>query len=187
MDARAEASRRTREAILDATSAFADRWYDEITLAEVAAAAGVSQQTVVNHFGSKEQLYVQVLIERVGPAIAAHRATARVGDVASVVETAVSDYERTGMRIQRMLALAGRFETLAQAAEYGRAAHEEWVRSSLAPRLDAVPVDRREQTARLLIAALDVGMWAQLRLSQGLDVDQTRADLLRLVEDILAP
>jgi AcrR family transcriptional regulator len=47
----------TRQAISDvATGMFADRGFDEVTLAQVADAAGVAKMTVTNYFPRKEDL-----------------------------------------------------------------------------------------------------------------------------------
>ena len=47
----------TRQAISDiATVMFADRGFDEVTIAEVAGAAGVAKMTVTNYFPRKEDL-----------------------------------------------------------------------------------------------------------------------------------
>ena len=49
----------TRQAISDeATRLFLERGFDAVTLAEVAAAAGVSVKTIFNYFGSKEELFL---------------------------------------------------------------------------------------------------------------------------------
>src|SRR5215212_3567115 len=57
MDLRAAAAGATRERILDtAAEAFLEHWYDDVTIASVAKHAGVSGQTVLNHFGGKAQL-----------------------------------------------------------------------------------------------------------------------------------
>src|SRR3954447_158850 len=111
MDSRAAAAQRTREAILEAAETlFTDRAFDEVTLADVAAAAGVAQQTVVNHFGSKERLGLTRLRERVAPRIEAQRAGVRPGDLDSVIDVTVDDYEATGRNTLRLLAAADRFE-----------------------------------------------------------------------------
>ena len=182
MSARAEAVRRTRESILDATEhSFQGRWYDEVTLADVAKAAGVSQQTVVNHFGSKLQLYVSGVAERVAPRIEAVRGQAAAGNVRSVVAAVVADYEEHGDGTLRMLALAGRHEELAELVTGGRRAHREWVLAVLAPQLARRRGVRRQRLATLLTTALDVTTWGSLRRDQGLTREQTEEHLRALV------
>ena len=57
MELRAAAAEATRERILEAAAdAFLEHWYDDVTIASVAKRAGVSGQTVINHFGGKEPL-----------------------------------------------------------------------------------------------------------------------------------
>ena len=186
MGARAEAAQRTREAILDGGErAFADRWYDEVTLADVAREAGVSQQTVVNHFGSKENLYLCGLNERFAPRVAAARSAVVVGDTASVVQTLVDDYEQTGIGAIRVLALAERHPTLAEVTKNGRTFHRGWVADALAPRLVERPEADRDRTVSLLTTVLDVRTWYQLRHEEGRSVAETQQDLRRLVEAVL--
>jgi AcrR family transcriptional regulator len=186
MDNRAAAAQRTREAILEATEAlFAERPFEDLTIAEIAAAAGVSQQTVVNHFGTKERLILVGIQERVGPRIEAHRAQVRVGDLDSIVEIVVSDYELTGAGTLRLLAAADRFPAMAESVAYGRAFHHGWVRSVLAPQLERMPEAARDDTARLLAVVLDVRTWAQLRHDDGRSAEETRRDLRRMLEALL--
>ncbi|HET6560783.1 MAG TPA: TetR family transcriptional regulator [Marmoricola sp.] len=187
MTGRAEAMRRTREQILDAAlEMFGSSYFDEVTLADVAAAASVSQQTVVNHFGSKGQLYLTGVRERFAPAIAAERARARPGDVGSIVDVVVADYEERGDALVRGSVLAGRFPELAETFAGGRAAHRAWVATVFAPQLRQRRGRRRERTTTLLATVLDVSVWKQLRRDDGLDVTATRDHLRRLVEAVLA-
>src|SRR3712207_3442669 len=87
MAARAAASEVTRERILDAAcDAFLTSWYDDVTLREVAAAADVALQTVVNHFGTKEALY-GAAVQRISDAIEARRYDVEPGDVRSEEHT----------------------------------------------------------------------------------------------------
>jgi AcrR family transcriptional regulator len=57
-DQRAEQKIQTRDRIRQAAQAmFGQRGFDPVTVAELAAAAGVSVQTVFNHFTSKELFF----------------------------------------------------------------------------------------------------------------------------------
>lgn len=67
--------RQTRQHISDvATGLFIERGFDEVTIAEVAAAAQVAKMTVTNHFRRKEDLVFDIRDEFVsGPAWAVMR------------------------------------------------------------------------------------------------------------------
>jgi AcrR family transcriptional regulator len=61
---REQRKRQTREELLQAASElFADRGYDNVTVAEIAAGAGVSVKTLFQHFRSKEELLLSELDE----------------------------------------------------------------------------------------------------------------------------
>ena len=64
----------TRERILDAAERlFAAAGYEGTSMREIAAAAQVNGAAANYHFGTKEELYTQVFLRRIGP-INAHRA-----------------------------------------------------------------------------------------------------------------
>jgi AcrR family transcriptional regulator len=187
MSGRTAAMQRTREAILDAAvELFEPAWFDEVTLADVAKRAGVSQQTVVNHFGTKLDLYLAGLSERFVPTVSALRASAVPGDVASIVDTALRDYEVSGDATMRILALAGRMDELAQVVQGGRRSHHDWVETMFAPQLGRRRSKARDRRLRLLATVLDVLTWHQLRRSEGLGLEDTRVHLTELVEGVLA-
>jgi AcrR family transcriptional regulator len=187
MAGRTAAMQRTREEILDAAiELFGPAWFDEVTLADIARRAGVSQQTVVNHFGTKVDLYLQGLSERYVPGVLAVRESAVPGDVRSIVGAVVEDYEETGDGTIRTLATAARTPELVPVIEGGRASHEAFVRRVFAAEIARRRGKKRDQLVRLLAAALDVRLWHQLRREQGLDVADTRAHLESLVEALLA-
>src|SRR5436309_15597355 len=84
MRARAESTTRTRERILDAVIALSEeRLSVEIILADVAERAGVTVQTVLRHFGSRQGVFEQAQARRVAQ-VRAERAVP-VGDAASAV------------------------------------------------------------------------------------------------------
>ena len=175
MELRAAAADATRERILEAAAElFLEAWYDEITIARIAERAGVSGQTVINHFGGKEQL-AAATYERVGEQIASLRYTPEAGDAPALVETLVEDYERTGDAVVRLLALEEKVAPLRPLLTRGRESHRDWVREMfLAPEL--VPE---------LVVATDVYTWKLLRRDQGLSRDETAAAMLRIVEALL--
>jgi AcrR family transcriptional regulator len=174
--ARAAAASATRARILDAaTTAFLERWYDEVTVASVARAAGVSAQTVVNHFGTKEGLFAAA-VEQAARELVARRERAEPGDVPGLVSALVDDYEITGDATIRMLALEERMPVLRDLAADGRRSHREWV---------ARMVDPGERLT-LAVVATDVYTWKLLRRDRGLSRDATVAAMCDLLSAVLA-
>jgi AcrR family transcriptional regulator len=175
MEHRAAAAEATRERIVVAAAeVFLERWYDDVTLAEVAQRAGVSGQTVINHHRGKAQL-ATAAYEYLGKQITARRYTPEPGDVEGAVDALVEDYELTGDAVVRMLALEEKVATLGPLLKRGRDAHREWVETMFqAP--DLVPE---------LIVATDVYAWKLLRRDQGLSREKTTAAIRHIVQAIL--
>ena len=69
---------------------------DRFTIADIAGAAGVSGQTITNHFGSKDNLYLTGVSERFVPRVNEIRAGVTVGDIASIVDAVLAGYEESG-------------------------------------------------------------------------------------------
>jgi AcrR family transcriptional regulator len=178
---REAAAQATRERVLDAAAeAFAAGWYEDVTLRDVARAAGVALQTVVNHFGTKEALYAAAT-ERIHERIAAARTTVTPGDLDGAVAALVADYERTGDYTLRTLALEGRVAVVAPVLAVGRAGHEWWVEHVFAAALDGLSErDRRRRRAQL-VAVTDVFTWKLLRRDKGLGVQDTITAMRELV------
>jgi AcrR family transcriptional regulator len=186
MRARADAVEATRERLLEAgREAFEGRPYDEVTIAAVARAAGVSHQTLLNHFGSKEGLYV-ALVERAAGRIAALRSGAVAGDVASVVAALMDQYERYGDGNARVAALNERIPAVAAMLALARGYHQEWLAEMFADRLPASGAARREALAALH-AATDVFTWRLLRRDLGLSRRATADTIQRLLAAGLGP
>ena len=179
MGARAEATAATRDRILDAATAhFLERWYDEVTLSAIAADAGVTQQTVINHFGSKEGL-LAAAVERIGPE--RHR---RGSDRLDPVERVVADYELGGDAVIRLLALEERVPALHPLLEIGRASHRTWLEETFGDRLPRAKA-RRDVGLAALVAATDAYTWKLLRRDIGLSRTATVKSMRRLVDGAL--
>jgi AcrR family transcriptional regulator len=175
MRARAAAAEATRERILEAAqAAFFAEWYDEVTLARIATGAGVSTQTVINHFGTKDAIFA-ASVDRISEKISARREGARPGQVGRAVELLVADYELTGDPTIRMLALEDRVPELATGIAVGRANHRDWVERMIGggPLLP------------LLVVATDVYTWKLLRRDQGLSQARTAAAMTQMIDALL--
>ena len=173
---RAVTQDRTRQRILDAAeSLYLERWYDDVSLREVAERAGVALQTVVNHFGSKGGLLAAVS-ESLGARIDSLRDEVVAGDVDGAVAMIVDEYEEIGDGIVRMIALEGRVEELTPLLAGGRSVHRAWVERVFAESLPPRAGAERERRTVMLIAATDVLTWKVLRREQSLSrTDAERA------------
>jgi AcrR family transcriptional regulator len=185
MSTRAAAVEATRERILDAAyEAFMERWYDDVTLRDVAADAGVALQTVVNHFGTKEALFGEVS-DRFDESIQAARWTVAPGDVVAIVTMLVDDYERTGDVVLRLLALEDRVPVVRPMIARGRRSHREWVEHMFRASLTGLRGAARSRRVVQLVVALDVYTWKLLRLDNGLSREHTIAAIREMVEALI--
>lgn len=181
MRARADAVEATRARLIQAgLEAFGAHAYDDVTIAAVAAAAGVSHQTLLNHFGTKEGLYL-ALVDSVGDEIAQLRSTAVEGDMESIVGALMDQYERFGDGNARAATLNERIPAVAAMLERARGYHQEWLAAMFADRLPATGAARREALAALH-AATDVFTWRLLRRDLGLS-RQAAADVITRLLD----
>ena len=155
-----------------------------MTLAAVAEAAGVTQQTLINHFGSKEALY-SACVEVAAARIDDVRAGAVAGDARSVVAVLVEQYEHGGDANARAAALDERIPAVAAMLARARAYHQGWLATMFADDLPAGGAARRDALAALH-AATDVFTWKLLRRDLGLSRRATTQIMTRLATGLLA-
>ncbi len=185
MGSRAAAVEHTRDRVLAvARDRFVELPYDEVRLAEIASAARVTQQTLLNHFGSKEGLLL-ALVDVLGPEIDALRGSVPAGDAAAAVRALMRQYEALGDANVRMAAAAERVPALADGVRAGRDRHRAWLAAVFADRLPADEPARR-RTLAALYAATDVGTWKLLRRDLGHSRAETTTVLEHLVRAALA-
>ncbi len=181
----AEIAALTRERIIDASLAlFEAQWLDQITLEQIAERAGVTVQTIIRHFGSKEGLFSAAGRAANDRGIE-HRDEAPIGDITGAVKNLIGQYEEVGDRLMRILAQEGRYSELDALLNEGRVEHREWVERVFAPfllRLDGVERDRLRVQ---LIAICDVYMWKLLRRDCGLSREQTETALQEMLTALL--
>jgi AcrR family transcriptional regulator len=185
MTARAARTVATGERILAAAmELFLALPYEQVSLDQVAKQAGVTVQTVLRRFGSKEGL-VGAAAKAGIKMVRGERDLAPIGNVAGAVRNLIEHYETWGPRILRLLAQEEQVPPLRGVAEAGRRLHRRWVERTFAPLL---PPSRAERTRRLtqLVAVTDLYVWKILRRDQRLSRRATETALVELVELLAA-
>jgi AcrR family transcriptional regulator len=187
MAARAKAMEATREKILDAAEvAFEELLFDEITLAAVARRAGVSVQTVLRHFQSRDGLFMASLLHT-GSKMAPDRDVLPIGDLEEIVGVLVDHYEKFGDRVLRTLSQEDREPTLRMLTDLGREFHLEWCKQAFSPALKGLRGAKRERRIAQFVTGTDIYVWKLLRRDRGLSQAQTKLAMRELLEPLMKP
>jgi AcrR family transcriptional regulator len=181
MVARAAGAAATVERVLEAAwRHFSERPYEDVRLADIAADAGVSVQTVHAHFGQKDQLFVAAWARTIGPE-GARRDAAPVGDVKTAVRLLYDSYELRGEAALYLLAEEERIAAVRELTDRGRAWHRAWVERTFAPLLAGLSGARRDRRLTAIVVATDLLVWKLLRREMKLDrrtAEQVVADMV---------
>jgi AcrR family transcriptional regulator len=183
--ARARARQRTRDALIAAAQDefFAGRW-EEASLEAIAVRAGVTKQTLLRHFGSKDGLLEQAL-ERGYSEVRDQRFNTPSGDVAAAVENLLEHYERWGERAIRIAAVDGLGEVAAGLGRKARQLHYDWVEHAFGPFLERLSAEDRGRRRAALIALCDVQTWWLLSHDLELPRAEVRATLINAIESLI--
>src|SRR5215210_1262206 len=183
MRARAEAAAETGRRILEATiELHRERFFDQVSLEDIAERAGVTVRTVIRRFGSKERLIVAAAEE--GTRRVTHqRYQVPVGDIEGTVDNLVDHYEEWADSALRLLAQEERVAAFRSITDAARAYHYEWVERTFAPLLAKREGAARQRLLAELVAICDVYFWKLLRRDMSLSREQTE---LAISETILA-
>jgi len=183
MRARAEAAAVTGRRILEAVMELhRERFFDQVSLEDIAERAGVTVQTVIRRFGNKERL-IEAAAEEGTKQVIRQRDQAPVGDVEGAVENLVDHYEEWGESALRLLAQEERVAAFRSVTDAARAFHHEWVERTFGPLLAKREGAARQRLLAELVAICDVYFWKLLRRDMGLSREQTE---LAIRETILA-
>lgn len=179
--ARAEAAAQTgRDIMAAAVALWYERAIDEITLADIAKRAGVTVQTVIRRFGSKDGL-IEAIIETKASGVEETRESAPQGNIPAALAVLLGHYESEGDPTIRTLALEDRLPAARRIAESGRRHHRQWCARVFAHVLPD-PADGTYHTCLdAFVAATDLYLWKLLRRDLGRSAEQTRQTIETLV------
>jgi AcrR family transcriptional regulator len=181
MRARAEAAAETGRRILEAViELHTERFFDQVSLEDIAERAGVTVQTVIRRFGNKERL-IEAATEAANRQVVRQRDRAPVGDIEGAVKNLVDHYEEWGDGVLRLLAQEERVPALRSVTDTGRALHYQWVERTFAPLLAERTGKARQRLLAELIALCDVYFWKILRRDLGLSREQTEIAIREVI------
>ncbi|MFD9894045.1 TetR/AcrR family transcriptional regulator [Amycolatopsis sp. NPDC059027] len=184
MRARAAGAEQTRARVLDAAAKLmSERLRSDIRLDDVAGNAGVTVQTVLRVFGSKQKLFAAAL-DHVVADMAAELRQAEPGDVAGSVRTWFDHYEKYGDVVLGNLA-DERDPAVAPIVELGRERHRAHVEAQLAPLLARHPVADRRRVVDALVCVCDVYTWKLLRRDMGRSRAEAEATMSMMINAVL--
>jgi len=185
--ARAQAQQHTREALQDAAiEEFTQGKWEKVSLQALAARAGVTKQTLLRHFGSKDGLLMQALANGAAEMLK-QRWSAPPGDVEGAVDNVLDHYEAWGERSLRVGAwLEGGAPELARFSQMARQLHYNWVEYAFGPHLERLRGQARARCRAALIALCDVHTWWLLSHDLGFERAEVLATLTNAIERLLA-
>lgn len=184
--ARALAAEDTGRRILEAVlRRIREQWFQEITLESVATDAGVTVQTVIRRFGSREQLLVAAA-EHLSQA-SFDRPKVLSGNVSQYIDALTADYESSGDFVWRLLAQEERHPELSAFLDHGRRGHRSWLDTIFRPWLENL--EARAASARLdaLVAATDLFLWKLVRRDMGRSVPAYKRLVSTLLDGVIPP
>ncbi len=182
--ARAAAETATHAAILDAAfQAFSADPFDRVTLNQIAERSGVTVQTVIRRFGSKEELFEE-LAQRESRRILAERDVAEGASLSAALESLLGHYERDGDTIARFVAQEHLFEPIRDIVERGRRIHREWVERHCRHLLSGLDGSARQRVLHAATVATDLSTWKLLRRDLGLESAQVAEVMTELLHGL---
>jgi AcrR family transcriptional regulator len=178
---RAAAAQQTRERMMQATvELFYEHTYDEVTFARVAQRSGVSPQTVVLHFKTKDNLVAEVS-KWWRPREEGLRETPS-GDPFEAAAKIVARYELSGKAVMHVLAIEESVPGVQPILRNGRKSHRDWVEHTFGKRLAKSGALRERQVLQLVVA-YDIYTWSILR--RVLAVEETVKTMGELAQGVL--
>jgi AcrR family transcriptional regulator len=163
---------------------FDEQWADEITLDQIAQRAGVTVQTLLRRFGSKEKLGNAISQEAFRRAMQ-QRIEPPAGDLTTIVNGLSAYYEAGGERMLRGLAQEARHPHLHAIIDVARASHQDWLARAFAPHFEHRDNEERKRLLAQLYTLTGVYTWYTLRRECGLSREETERTLYEMLHALL--
>jgi AcrR family transcriptional regulator len=189
---RVSAGQRREEIVVAAHEVFGARGFHKASLGEIAERVGITHQGILHHFGSKEQLFVDVLTYREHLDVAEfenHEPPHGPELLRHLVHTAVVNTRRVGL-VQAYVVLSAESVTDGHPAQVSFRDRFTVLRGLIAAALEAsIPADRRppaaevDHAASAIIAVMD-GLQVQWLLDP--DAIEMPATVAMVIDAILA-
>src|SRR5262249_30945716 len=184
MGARAEAAAETGRKILRATmESYGERFFDQVSLEDIAERSGVTVQTILRRYSSKDDL-IAAAANEARQSIRSQRDEVPVGDVVGAIKALVYSYEEHGDRVLRLLAQEERVAAFRLITDAGRAYHRQWVERVFAPFLAIRTGSKRQRLLAQLISICDLYSWKVLRRDLSLNRDKTELAITQAVRAV---
>lgn len=184
MTARAAQAASSRLRILDAAIALSGELpLTGITLPVVAERAGVTVQTLLRKFGSRDGLLEAAAVH--GRAIVLAERLIDPDDVDASLDALLAHYERTSTGTLVLLGQERWEPLIADIVNAGKALHRSWVEDVFAHALAPLDQAARTEAIDLLVVATDLYAYKLLRIDRGLSLVETRERMRRLLDAVL--
>lgn len=183
--ARAHAVQDTEQHIADALrDLLSERWFEDITLDDIARAAGTTRQTVIRRFGDKAGV-LSAMADRLDAEIRTRRWHNPGKTVAAIITVLTQDYEQAGDIVVRTLSQEARIPEFGAILQRDRSSHRAWIEEMFAAWLDKLPPPTKADRLAQLVAMTDVWVWHLLRRSQNHTASETGRLMIETVERLL--
>jgi AcrR family transcriptional regulator len=189
--ARVPAEQRRQEILVASHEVFGARGFHKASLGEIAERVGITHQGILHHFGSKEQLFVEVLAYRERLDVAGfenHEPPRGAGLLRHLVHTAVVNTGRLGL-VQSYVVMSAESVTDGHPAQSSFRERFAVLRDLIAAALEASvtperhpPAGEVERAASAIIAVMD-GLQVQWLLEQ--DAIEMPATVSLVIDAIL--
>jgi len=185
MTARADGVAQTRDSILRAAIGLSGRRpLAAVSLADIADDAGVSVQTVLRQFGSRDGVIdagTELALSEITEELHAPQ-----NDLPAAIAVIVDHHEARGDMAILLLGQEAGDPNAARITALGRAAHRSWVKSVFTPLLGDLTRSEREEMIDMLVVVTDVYTWKILRRDRKLSRKLVEHRMRRLAEIVLS-